>query len=76
MIALVSFVFDKAESKQGKYMPGSHIPILHPEEIIKKRPDYLLILPWNISEEIIESLSELKEIGIKFIIAVPEIKII
>ena len=34
-------------------MPGSHIPILHPEEIIKKRPDYLLILPWNISEEII-----------------------
>ena len=73
---LVSFVFDKAESKQGKYMPGSHIPILHPEEIINKRPDYLLILPWNISEEIIESLSELKDIGIKFIIAVPEIKII
>ncbi len=73
---LISYVFDKASSKQGKYMPGSHIPILHPREIIKKRPDYLLILPWNISEEIIESLSKFKEIGTKFIIAVPEIVII
>ncbi len=73
---LISYVFDKAESKQGKFMPGSHIPILDPKEIIHKKPDYLLILPWNISEEIIESLLYLREIGTKFIIAIPEIKII
>nr|WP_075440442.1 class I SAM-dependent methyltransferase [Prochlorococcus marinus] len=73
---LISYVFDKAESKQGKYMPGSHIPILDPKEIFNKNPDYLLILPWNISKEIIESLNELRETGTKFIICIPEINII
>ncbi len=73
---LVSYVFDKATSKQNKYLPGSHIKILNPKEIYEKKPDYLLILPWNISNEIITSLNKLKKGGTKFIIAVPEIKII
>ena len=73
---LIRFVFDNARSKQNKYLPGSHIKILNPREIKRHNPDYLLILPWNISNEIIESLSKFKEIGMKFIIAVPNIKII
>ena len=73
---LVSYIFDKAESKQNKYLPGSHIKILNPKEIYEKKPDYLLILPWNISNEIINSLKKLRRDGTKFIIAVPEIKII
>ena len=72
---LISFVFDKAISKQNKYLP-SHIKIIDPKEIVEKKPDYLLILPWNISDEIISSLSAFKKSGIKFIIAVPDIKII
>ena len=73
---LIRFVFDNATSKQNKYLPGSHIKILNPSEIKRSNPDYLLILPWNISNEIIESLSKFKESGMKFIIAVPNIKII
>ncbi len=73
---LIRFVFDNARSKQNKYLPGSHIKILNPIEIKSRNPDYLLILPWNISNEIIESLSKFKESGMKFIIAVPNIKII
>ena len=73
---LIKFVFDNARSKQNKYLPGSHIKILNPSEIKRSNPDYLLILPWNISNEIIESLSKFKESGMKFIIAVPNINII
>lgn len=73
---LVRYVFDKAESKQNKFLPGSHIQILNPNEIAKRNPDYLLILPWNISDEIISSLNKFLDKDLKFIIAVPEIKII
>ncbi len=72
---LIKFVFDKAKSKQNKYLPGSHIKILDPREIEEKKPDYLLILPWNISKEIIDSLSKYRAKGIRFITAIPELKI-
>ena len=49
---LLSFVCDGATAKQGQFMPGSHIPILPPENLKKIRADYILILPWNISKEI------------------------
>jgi len=73
---LLPFVCDAAPSKQGKFMPGSHIPILHPKELITKKPRWVLILPWNISEEIIQQQSELKKAGVQFVVGVPDLNII
>jgi hypothetical protein len=73
---LLSCVYDAASSKQGKYLPGSHIPILHPDNIDQVKPDYILILPWNLSKEIMQQLQRVKEWGCQFVIAIPVIKII
>jgi hypothetical protein len=72
---LLPFVCDAAKAKQGQYMPGSHIPILAPERLAKIKPDFVLILPWNIAGEVIEQLSPLREIGTRFVTAVPRLKI-
>lgn len=72
---LIPFICDAAPSKQGKYLPGSHIPICHPEKIRKYKPDYVIILPWNISQEIISELQYIREWGGQFVTAVPELKI-
>ncbi|WP_194774701.1 class I SAM-dependent methyltransferase [Pararhodonellum marinum] len=72
---LISFVYDAAPSKQGKLMPGSHIPILPPTLIQEHRPDWVLILPWNIAEEIQTQYSGIKNWGGKFFAAIPEIRI-
>lgn len=66
---LLPFVCDAAESKQGKFMPGSHIPILPPGQLAAEQPDYVLILPWNISEEVQKQNSALKESGVRFVTA-------
>lgn len=73
---LLSFVSDASVAKQGKYMPGSHIPILSPEALTSYAPDYVLILPWNIAEEVVQQNSDLLEKGVRFVTAVPSIKII
>jgi SAM-dependent methyltransferase len=70
---LIKYVFDNASSKQGKFMPGSHIPILDPRNIPIIKPDYILILPWNIKEEIVKQLKLFK---VKFFIAIPKIKVL
>lgn len=72
---LIPFVYDLAPSKQGKYLPGSHIPILSPESILDTMPDYVLILPWNITEEIRNQLGILLP-KTKFVTAVPELRYI
>ena len=72
---LVTIVCDAAVSKQGKYMPGSHIPIFSPETIKSYKPDYLLILPWNIAEEVVRQNESIGEYGGKFVTAVPELKV-
>ena len=73
---LLSFVCDAAVAKQGKYMPGSHIPILVPDEITKQQPDFVVILPWNIADEVIKQNANIREWGGQFVTAVPELKII
>ena len=73
---LLPFVCDAAEFKQGKFMPGSHIPILSPAPLRQARPDFVLILPWNIAPEIQTRFSHLKDQGVRFVTAVPEIKIL
>lgn len=72
---LVSFVCDAAASKQGKFLPGSHVPILAPDELRKRRPDYVLILPWNIADEVVKANEFVREWGGKFVVAVPALRI-
>ncbi len=74
---LIKFVCDAAESKQNKLLPGSKIPILHPNELRNHdKIDFVLIFPWNIAEEIISELDFLKDSGTKFVKAIPELTII
>jgi SAM-dependent methyltransferase len=72
---LVPFVCDAAESKQGKFMPGSHIPILPPDALRDHPPDLVLILPWNIGEEVRGQLADLAIRGVQFATAVPELQV-
>ena len=72
---LVEFVCDAAQAKQGKFMPGSHIPILPPTEMLNKTFDYVLVLPWNIADEVIKQNESLIKLGKKFVTAIPELKI-
>ena len=72
---LVSFVSDNATSKQGKYMPGSHIPILSPAAVKDQRPDFLLVLPWNIKDEIISANSFIRQWGGQFVTVIPKLQI-
>jgi hypothetical protein len=71
---LIEFIYDAADSKQNKFLPGSHIPILHPKNIKKDKPDLIIIFPWNLSKEIIQNLNYVRRWNCKFIVAVPKIK--
>jgi SAM-dependent methyltransferase len=71
---LLPYVCDAAESKQGKFMPGSHIPIYSPEALREDPPDDLLILPWNIAHEVQSQLADLVRRGTRFVTAVPELR--
>ena len=73
---LISFVCDASTSKQGKYLPGSHIPILSPAEMILRKPDYVIILPWNLVDEIVETNSCVRSWGGQFVIPAPVLTII
>lgn len=73
---LLPYVCDAAASKQGKFMPGSHIPILSPGELLQAKPDYVLILPWNISAEIKQQNKELAACGVRFVTAIPTLTIL
>lgn len=72
---LLPFVCDAAVAKQGKFMPGSHIPILPPAVLFDRRPDYLLILPWNIAAEVKQQNASLAGTGTKFVTAIPQLEI-
>ena len=73
---LLPFVCDAAGSKQGKYMPGSHIPIFSPSYLEAQKPDFILILPWNLRHELIKQLDYVKSWNGKFVLAVPGLEII
>ena len=72
---LLPFVCDAAKAKQGQFMPGSHIPILPPERLAQVKPDFVLILPWNISEEVMAQNSFVHQYGGKFVTAVPRLRV-
>jgi SAM-dependent methyltransferase len=73
---LISFVVDASPHKQNKFLPGIHIPVVNEVEIEKVKPDYIIILPWNLKDEIVQQLSYIKEWNAKFVVAVPVLEII
>ena len=73
---MIEYVVDRSEYKQGLYLPGNHIPIKSPDEIFKTKPDFILILPWNIKNEIMNQMKMIQKWEGKFVILIPEIKVI
>jgi SAM-dependent methyltransferase len=68
----IEFTVDRNPYKQGKFLPGTHIPILHPSQLEEARPDYIFILPWNFKDEILAQLAHARAWGAKFIVPIPE----
>lgn len=73
---LIEFTVDRNPLKQGSFLPGSRIPVLDPAAIDQRRPDYVLILPWNIKEEIINQLAHIRSWGAKFVVPIPRLTIV
>jgi hypothetical protein len=73
---ILDFVVDRNVHKQGCYMPGKHIQIYAPEKILEDMPDYVLLLPWNFTDEVLRQQAEYRKRGGKFIIPIPEPKIV
>jgi hypothetical protein len=67
----VEYTVDRNPYKHGKFLPGTHIPIFPPERIAETRPDYVLILPWNLREEIVTQLAYIREWGGRFVVPIP-----
>jgi len=72
----IDFTVDRSTYKQGKFLPGTHIPIHHPDRIREVRPDYVLILPWNFKDEIVEQMAYIREWGGKFVVPIPEVRVL
>jgi 2-polyprenyl-3-methyl-5-hydroxy-6-metoxy-1,4-benzoquinol methylase len=72
----LEYTVDRNPYKQGRFLPGTHIPIYAPSRIRETRPDYILILPWNLRTEIVEQLGYVKEWGARFIVPIPEAKVL
>ena len=71
----IDYIVDRSPYKQGRYMTGSHLPIVAPDEIKQTKPDYVLILPWNIKDEIMEQLAFIRQWNGKFIIPIPRVTV-
>ncbi len=73
---LIDYVVDANPHKQGLYLPGTHIPICAPVRLAETRPDYVLILPWNLTSEITRSMARVRDWGGRFVVAIPELKVL
>jgi len=71
---LLTFIADAAPSKQDKFLPGCHVPVVHPAELVKYQPDWVVVFAWNIAQEIMETQRHVKEWGGRFIVFIPELK--
>lgn len=72
----LDYTVDRSPHKQGNFLPGTRIPIYAPEKLFETRPDYILILPWNLEAEIVTSMSGVKEWGAKFVLPIPEVTVL
>jgi SAM-dependent methyltransferase len=72
----LEYTVDRNPYKHGKFLPGTHIPIFPPERIHETRPDYVLILPWNLKDEIVEQMAGVRAWGAQFVVPIPDLKVI
>jgi len=72
---LIEYTVDRSPYKQGRFLPGTHIPIYHPDRIRETRPEYVVILPWNLKDEIMEQLHFIREWGGKFVVPIPRVEV-
>jgi len=71
----VDYTVDRSPHKQGNFLPGTRIPILHPDQILQDRPDYVVILPWNLKDEIAKQMKEIRSWGGKFVVPIPTVEV-
>jgi 2-polyprenyl-3-methyl-5-hydroxy-6-metoxy-1,4-benzoquinol methylase len=72
---LIEYTVDRSPYKQGRFLPGNHIPIFHPDRIRETKPDYIVILPWNLKEEIKQQLQFIREWGGRFVVPIPKVTV-
>ncbi len=72
---MLPFTVDRSPHKQGRYLPGVRIPIHAPERLLEARPDYVLILPWNIQDEVMNQMQAVRDWGGRFVVAIPDLRI-
>jgi hypothetical protein len=73
---LLQYTVDRAPSKQGQFLPGTHIPIYSPDKIKETRPDYVLILPWNLQTEVMGQMRHIRDWGGQFVVPIPEVRVL
>lgn len=72
---LLPYTVDISPHKQGRFLPGTRIPVHHPDTIFETKPDYVLILPWNLKDEIMQAMSGIRDFGGKFVTAIPQLQV-
>jgi SAM-dependent methyltransferase len=72
---LIEYTVDRSPYKQGRFLPGTHIPIYHPDRIRDTKPDYVVILPWNLKNEIMQQLHYIREWGGRFVVPIPKVSV-
>jgi SAM-dependent methyltransferase len=72
---LIEYTVDRSQYKQGRFLPGTHIPIYDPSRIRETKPDYIVILPWNLKDEIMEQLQFIREWGGRFVVPIPKVAV-
>ena len=72
----LDFTVDRSPYKQGKFLPGTHIPIFAPDSLREARPDYVLILPWNVKDEIVQQMADVRSWGGQFVVPIPEVRVL
>jgi len=72
----IDYVVDRSPHKQNRFLPGTHIPVYSPEKILETRPDYVLILPWNLKDEIVQQMREIRAWGGRFVVPIPATEIL
>jgi len=73
---LIQFVVDRNPAKQGAFMPGSRIPIVNEQRLERERPDFVVVLPWNLRDEVVEQLQYVRSWGARFVFAIPALEVI
>ena len=73
---LLAFTVDRSPHKQGRFLPGSRIPIFAPDKINQTRPDFVLILPWNLTAEIVEQMAHVRQWGGRFVVPIPKLEVL